>query len=108
MKDLRSAKDILTQWARQLEERAQTSSQKRTDKNEERIQKLEKLAGASIYSENEGNYLIICALCEIARQLSRLGDIYEFEIGVLDDYEPNLRKPDPTTLSEIFRKEKNP
>lgn len=120
--------------------------------SEKRIRILEDKAAAP---DSDTPFIRTLALCEIARQLSRLGDIYEFELGINDDYRPNLpvrRKrrhtgtrlelprdlatlvnpelgitsdilmgdkcddpmcwcrgtADPTTLAEIFRKEKKP
>ena len=120
--------------------------------SEKRIRILEDKAAAP---DSDTVFIRTLALCEIARQLSRLGDIYEFELGINDDYRPNLpvrrkrrhtgtrpelppelaalvdpklgitadlfRSPtcddpncwchdpaDPTTLAEIFRKEKKP
>lgn len=106
---------------------------------EKRIRILEDKAAAP---DSDTPFIRTLALCEIARQLSRLGDIYEFELGINDDYRPNLpvrgrrrhtgthplsettcddptcwcraeifgreKTADPTTLAEIFRKEKKP
>lgn len=104
MKDLKSAKDILTEWGQQLQERATMS--KKTTAAEQRIRNLEERV-LSLPYEVRAQQLIVETLCEIARQLARIGDIYEFELGVNDDYKPNLRKPDRTTLAEIFRPEEH-
>ena len=56
-------------------------------KSEERIKTLE----AAITKAGPPGMNIGLAVCEMARQISRLGDIYEFELGIENGYEPNLK-----------------
>lgn len=53
---------------------------KKQKENELRI--IENMAGRS---ELDNRTAEVLALCEIARQLARLADLYQFELGVDDD-----------------------
>lgn len=59
---------------------------------EKRIEKIWKMANTN-HPDNQVAHVF--ALCEIARQLARLGDLYQFELGV-DVVEPV--EPDPSEL----------